>query len=427
MSAWLVVAFVAGAVLGGGLAFWMQQRQLKGERDATDLLRESFRALAAESLHSNSEQFLKLAEENLKKFQSEARSELDLKEKSIETLVKPINEALKKTSEQIEALDRERRQTHGSISQYLQSMHETQLQLQGETRNLVNALRKPEVRGRYGEMSLKRLAELAGMVEHCDFTEQTTTADGLRPDMIVRMPDDRELVIDAKTPINAYLDALEAADDAARDAHLVRHVQHIRSQVQKLAAKSYWGQFKRSPDFVVMFLPGEQFLEPALKLAPDLHEEALRQKVVIATPTSLVALLKVVAITTFWRSASSCRSGASFSAGSRNCSPGRNITTKSGLRLNWPQYDFAASFCTCVRMCCTWRARCASRAASSVASSASRYALIGVFASITSSRSSGMRTIMSGRRPSAVVDCSVKSQCSTMPASSASRFSDISP
>ena len=295
MSAWLVVAFVAGAVLGGGLAFWMQQRQLKGERDATDLLRESFRALAAESLHSNSEQFLKLAEENLKKFQSEARSELDLKEKSIETLVKPINEALKKTSEQIEALDRERRQTHGSISQYLQSMHETQLQLQGETRNLVNALRKPEVRGRYGEMSLKRLAELAGMVEHCDFTEQTTTADGLRPDMIVRMPDDRELVIDAKTPINAYLDALEAADDAARDAHLVRHVQHIRSQVQKLAAKSYWGQFKRSPDFVVMFLPGEQFLEPALKLAPDLHEEALRQKVVIATPTSLVALLKVVA------------------------------------------------------------------------------------------------------------------------------------
>ena len=295
MSVWIVVALFVGAALGGGIAFWLQQRQRQGERDATEVLRESFRGLAAESLHSNSEQFLKLAEENLKKFQSEARNELELKEKSIETLVKPINDALKKTGEQIEALDRERRQTQGSISQYLQSMQETQLQLQGETRNLVNALRKPEVRGRYGEMSLKRLAELAGMVEHCDFTEQSTTAEGLRPDMIVRMPDERELVIDAKTPISAYLDALEATDDATRDAHLARHVQHIRTQVQKLAAKSYWGQFKRSPDFVVMFLPGEQFLEPALKLATDLHEEALRQKVVIATPTSLVALLKVVA------------------------------------------------------------------------------------------------------------------------------------
>ena len=295
MSVWIVVALFVGAALGGGIAFWLQQRQRQGERDATEVLRESFRGLAAESLHSNSEQFLKLAEENLKKFQSEARNELELKEKSIETLVKPINDALKKTGEQIEALDRERRQTQGSISQYLQSMQETQLQLQGETRNLVNALRKPEVRGRYGELSLKRLAELAGMVEHCDFTEQSTTAEGLRPDMIVRMPDERELVIDAKTPISAYLDALEATDDATRDAHLARHVQHIRTQVQKLAAKSYWGQFKRSPDFVVMFLPGEQFLEPALKLATDLHEEALRQKVVIATPTSLVALLKVVA------------------------------------------------------------------------------------------------------------------------------------
>ncbi|MEX0899916.1 MAG: DNA recombination protein RmuC [Gammaproteobacteria bacterium] len=295
MNAWHLIAFLIGAAVGGTIAFLVQQRQVKSERDAKELLRESFRSLAAESLNSNNEQFLKLAEENLKKFQSEARSELELKEKSIESLVKPINEALKKTAEQIEALDRERRQTHGSISQYLRSMQETQVQLQGETRNLVNALRKPEVRGRYGEMSLKRLAELAGMVEHCDFTEQSTTAEGLRPDMIVKMPDDRELVIDAKTPINAYLDALEAPDDVTRDACLARHVTHIRDQVRKLAAKSYWGQFERSPDFVVMFLPGEQFLEPALKLAPDLHEEALRQKVVIATPTSLVALLKVVA------------------------------------------------------------------------------------------------------------------------------------
>ena len=295
MSGWTLVMFLVGIAAGGAVAFWVQQRQVRSERDAKELLRDSFRALAAESLSTNNEQFLKLAEENLKKFQAEARSELERKEKSIETLVKPINDALQKTAQQIEALDRERRQTHGAITQHLLSMQETQLQLQGETRNLVNALRKPEVRGRYGELTLKRLAELAGMVEYCDFDEQATTGDGLRPDMVVRMPDSRELVIDAKTPINAYLDALEANDDAARDAHLVRHVRHIRDQVQKLAAKSYWEQFKHSPDFVVMFLPGEQFLEPALKLAPDLHEDALRQKVVIATPTSLVALLKVVA------------------------------------------------------------------------------------------------------------------------------------
>lgn len=295
MTGWLLVAMVAGIAVGAALVWLLLQRQQRAQAVDGDALRDTFRALAAETLNSNNEQFLRLAEENLKKFQHQARSELEQKEKSIETLVKPIGDALKRTSEQIEALEKERRQTQGSISQYLQNMQETQLSLQTETRNLVNALRKPEVRGRYGEMSLRRLAELAGMIEHCDFTEQETTADGMRPDMIVKMPDDRQIVIDAKTPINAYLDAIEATDDAARDAHLVRHVRHIRDQVQKLSAKAYWSQFDQSPDFVVMFLPGEQFLEPALKLAPDLHEEALRQKVVLATPTSLVALLKVVA------------------------------------------------------------------------------------------------------------------------------------
>lgn len=295
MNAWLLVATALGVVVGATLVWWLLVRQQRAQATGTDALRDTFRALAAETLSANNEQFLRLAEENLKKFQQQARAELEQKEKSIETLVKPIGDALKRTSEQIEALEKERRQTHGSISQYLQNMQETQQSLQTETRNLVNALRKPEVRGRYGEMSLRRLAELAGMVEHCDFTEQETTADGMRPDMIVKMPDDRQIVIDAKTPISAYLDALEAADDASRDAHLLRHVRHIRDQVQKLSAKAYWSQFDQSPDFVVMFLPGEQFLEPALKLAPDLHEEALRQKVILATPTSLVALLKVVA------------------------------------------------------------------------------------------------------------------------------------
>jgi DNA recombination protein RmuC len=261
-----------------------------------DQLRDAFRALAADTLAKNNEEFLRLAHENLQKFQLQARNELEQKEKSVESLVKPIGEALKKTAEQIEALERERRHAQGSLTQYLQTMQETQQSLQTETRNLVNALRKPEVRGRYGEMTLRRLAELAGMVDHCDFVEQESTTEGLRPDVVVKMPDDRQLVIDAKTPIAAYLDAIEATDDAQREAHLTRHVRHIREQVQKLAAKSYWSQFeKNQPDFVVMFVPGEQFLEPALKRAPELHDEALRQKVIIATPTSLVALLKVVA------------------------------------------------------------------------------------------------------------------------------------
>lgn len=294
MNAWMIVSLLLGVGAGVAIALlWARQR--RPEPDPAERLREAFRALAAESLKDNNEQFLRLAEENLRRFQQQAKGELEQKEKSIENLVKPINEALKKTTEQIEALERDRRQTHGAISQHLQSMVENQKALQDETRNLVNALRKPEVRGRYGEMTLRRIAELAGMVEHCDFTEQEQTGDGLRPDMVVRMPDERELVIDAKTVISAYLDAIEAQDDATRDAHLARHVRHIRDQVQKLSAKSYWSQFQRSPDFVVMFLPGEQFLEPAMKLAPDLQDEALRQKVVIATPTTLVALLKVVA------------------------------------------------------------------------------------------------------------------------------------
>lgn len=291
MNAWILFSAVAGLLVGALSGYlWAIRRPPDESR-----LRDSFSALASDSLRNNNEAFLRLAEENLKKYQMQAQLELEKKEKSIETLVKPINEALKRTTEQVEALERERRQSYGSITQYLKAMQETQLALQGETRSLVNALRKPEVRGRYGEMSLKRLAELAGMVEHCDFYEQEQTADGMRPDMVVRMPDDRWLVVDAKTVIAAYLDAIEATDDAAQENHLQRHVRHVRERIQQLSSKSYWSQFDKTPDFVVMYLPGEQFLEPALKRAPDLHDEALRQKVVIATPTSLVALLKVIA------------------------------------------------------------------------------------------------------------------------------------
>ena len=177
-------------------------------------------------------------------------------------------------------------------------MSQTQQALQGETRNLVKALSRPEVRGQWGEMTLKRLAELAGMVEHCDFFEQehTNTEDGaMRPDMIVRMPGNREIVVDVKTPLDAYLSAVEATDDIEQKTHLARHTKNVRKRVLELAGKAYWNQFKKSPDFVVLFIPGDQFLSAALDNDHDLLEDAMQKKVILATPTSFVALLRAVA------------------------------------------------------------------------------------------------------------------------------------
>ena len=177
-------------------------------------------------------------------------------------------------------------------------MSETQVALQAETRNLVNALRRPEVRGQWGELTLRRLAELAGMVEYCDFYEQenTETAEGRRrPDMIIRMPNGRELIVDVKTPLDAYLAAVEAGSEETRRAALKRHAENVRSRIRELALKSYWSQFEKSPEFVILFIPGDQFLEAALREHPQMLEEALHQKVILATPTSLVALLKAVA------------------------------------------------------------------------------------------------------------------------------------
>jgi DNA recombination protein RmuC len=177
-------------------------------------------------------------------------------------------------------------------------MQSSQKNLAQETQNLVNALRRPEVRGRWGEMTLKRLVELSGMVEHCDFQEQvhTTTADKvIRPDMIIHMPNQREVVVDVKTPLDAYIDATEAKDDAQRDLGLKRHAQNLRKHIQDLSRKSYWDQFPQSPEFVILFVPGDQFLSAALNEDPDLIDSALSQKIVLATPTSFLALLKVVA------------------------------------------------------------------------------------------------------------------------------------
>ncbi len=266
--------------------------------DANERLRESFALLSRDALDKNSEAFLKLAEENLKQHTLTAKGDLEKSEKAIETLLKPINDALKKTGEQIHNIEKERKQAFGSLSQQLKSVTETQNLLQNETRNLVNALRRPEVRGQWGEITLKRLAELAGMVEYCDFFEQehiTTEEGALRPDMIIRMPEQREIVIDAKTPLDAYLSAIEAKDEDERQLHMNRHAKNVRERVRELSAKAYWSQFKNTPEFVVLFIPGDQFLATALEQDHKLLEDALSSKVILATPTSFVALLRAIA------------------------------------------------------------------------------------------------------------------------------------
>jgi DNA recombination protein RmuC len=279
------------------------QDALQVERDsayeaATTRLATAFADLSNQSLKSNSETFLRLAEQNLGAQQERAKRDLGERELAVENLVKPIRDALQQSQKQIAELEKSRSEAYGSIRSHLESMQSSQKSLAQETQNLVNALRRPEVRGRWGEMTLKRLVELSGMVEHCDFQEQvhTATADKvIRPDMIIHMPNQREVVVDVKTPLDAYIDATEAKDDAQRDLGLKRHAQNLRKHIQDLSRKSYWDQFPQSPEFVILFVPGDQFLSAALNEDPDLIDSALSQKIVLATPTSFLALLKVVA------------------------------------------------------------------------------------------------------------------------------------
>ena len=279
------------------------EEQLEQERQAAlnltlERLKSSFDAVAGQSLRTNSESFLQLAREHLGQHQQRATATLSEREKAIEAMLTPIREALVKTEQQMQRIEKDRAESFGSLKSSLESVALGQQALQRETRTLVNALRRPEVRGQWGEMTLRRLAELAGMVEHCDFREQVNvrTSDGsLRPDMIVHMPDGRDLVVDVKTPLDAYLEAVDAQTDELRAVAMRRHAQAIAERVKQLGAKSYWSQFEKSPDFVILFIPGDQFLSAALAETPSLLEDAIRQDVIIATPSSFVALLKAVA------------------------------------------------------------------------------------------------------------------------------------
>ena len=260
-------------------------------------LADTFSQLSTDALKRNNEQFLQLAEENLKRHQSEAKAELSTREQAIEQLVKPISDALNKTSAQINTIEKERKESYGQLYSTIKHLNEGQQNLKQETQNLVQALRRPEVRGQWGEMTLRRLAELSGMVAHCDFFEQTSqiTDSGLiRPDMIVRLPDNREIIVDAKTPLDAYLSSIQTTDDILKASELRRHVQIIRQRSRELAAKNYWAEYSQSPEFVVMFIPGEHFLSAALELEPQLLEETMQLNIILATPTNFIAILRAV-------------------------------------------------------------------------------------------------------------------------------------
>jgi len=265
--------------------------------EARQKLSDAFKALSQEALKSNSTQFLELAKTNLDKYQEGARTELEKRQKAIDELVKPLKESLTKVDDKLVQVEKARASGFATLSEQIKTLTTSEAELRKETANLVTALRRPTVRGRWGEIQLKRVVEIAGMVEYCDFrTQESSDTDTgrIRPDMIVRLPNERMIVVDSKTPLEGYLESIEATDPQTRTQRLKQHARAVRTHIQNLGAKGYWDQFAQTPEFVVMFLPGEMFFSAALEQDPHLIEMGVEQKVILATPTTLIALLRAV-------------------------------------------------------------------------------------------------------------------------------------
>jgi DNA recombination protein RmuC len=308
---WLLIGLFAGAAAIAAL-LWPRlvraQSDLEHERsraeerlatinDAQERLSLSFKALSGEALQTSVVQLTELASAQLKAAQAEAKGDLDKRQHAVEQLVAPLKEQLGRVDSQLLKLDQERRESRGRLDAQLRTLTETGERLRTETGALVTALRKPNTRGQWGQMQLRNVVELAGMVRHCDFVEQPSLGGEdtmLRPDLIVSMPGGKHVVVDAKAPLQGVLDAYEARDEEEREQHLRAHARLLRKHVKALADKAYWDQLESAPDFVVMFLPGEHLYGAALEADPALLEDAMGQRVLIATPTTLLALLRAV-------------------------------------------------------------------------------------------------------------------------------------